>query len=40
MNQPSEEALRNLLKFLLETSVPRIIKEQEEAEKKEKEVTK
>jgi hypothetical protein len=25
MNQPSDEALKKLLKFLLETSVPRII---------------
>ncbi|WP_437829017.1 hypothetical protein ACQRXC_15045 [Niallia taxi] len=27
MNQPSDEALKNLLRFLLNTSVPRILEE-------------
>lgn len=35
-NQPSEEALRNLIRFLLKTSVPRIIAKRE-SERKEKE---
>lgn len=35
MNQPSEQALRNMIRFLLKTSVPRILaeKEKEAAEK-------
>lgn len=35
MNKPSEEALRNLIRFLLKTSAPRIVAKRE-SERKEK----
>lgn len=35
LKQPSDEALKNLLRFLLKTSVPRILKEQEDKKKEE-----
>ena len=36
-NQPSDEALRNMIRFLLKTSVPRLVAKKE-AEQMEKEV--